>query len=104
MKKSNTKKSTKSKMTRDLKKVEIPLDLDKEMSMVVGELIDKGFRYSHTTNTTIPMLTFESKDEKILIDVNKGNLLIRQFSMTGDASKLKILYVVTPSERGFKLL
>ena len=89
------------------KKIEIPFDLYTGFSLVVEELKNKGFEYSKITIDSVsPILTFESKElkERILININEEDLLIRQFSVKKNSRKLKVIYVTKPAERNFKLI
>lgn len=99
-------KNEKLKLQEDLEKVNIPFDLLHGFSLVVLELRNNDFSYSHLTQEQSSIFTFESKKakQKILVSINKEDLLIRQFSMNDDNRVLKVIYVVKPSERSFKLI
>lgn len=95
-----------AQLKKDLETVKVPFDLFTGLSLVTQELKDKDFKYIHMTNDHAPILTFESKKikERVSVTIEKENLLIRQFTITGDTRKLKVLYVVKPSERKFNLI
>ena len=98
------KKKTSITLEDDLQKVNIPFDLLLGVSIVTEEVKDKGFKYKGLTQDGSPILTFKSKEENVTINIEKENLLIRQFSVDGDSKKLKAIYVVKPSERKFNLI
>jgi hypothetical protein len=93
-------------LSEDLANVDVPFDLFTGLSLVVSEVESKGFTYQHLTQSQGVIIAFESVKlaESIIINVEKENLLIRQFSIIGDTRKLKVVYVVKPSERTFKLV
>lgn len=96
----------KPSLKNDLKTIEIPFDLFTGLSLVTQEMNNKGFKYSHLTNEGVPSLTFKSKKlkENIIINIESETLLIKQFLMKGTTRKLKVLYIVKPTERTFKLV
>lgn len=96
----------KSTLKKDLKGADVPFDLFTGLSLVVDEIESKGFVYSHLTKEKNILLVYTSKEakENISINIEKENLLIRQFMMTGTNRKLKVIYVVKPTERTFKLV
>ena len=93
-------------LEKDLENIRIPFNLFAGLTFVVEELKDKGFEYSNSTQEVIPVITFESlkREEIITINVEPENLLIKQFTVDKDKRKLKVLYVLKPSERQFKLI
>jgi hypothetical protein len=99
-------KTISSKLNDDLATVIIPFDLFTGLSLITEELKSKGFKYAHMINEHAVTLIFESTKlkEKVSVIVEKENILIRQFTMDGDNRKLKVLYVLKPSQREFKLL
>jgi hypothetical protein len=90
------------KLKTDLEKVVIPFDLYTGMALVTDELKGKGFSYDHMLTDQSTILVFKSEEEKATITVEKENLLIRQYNK--DTGKLKVLYVLKPTQREFKLL
>lgn len=108
MAKSKTKKIKEVDLLKvDLEKIKIPFDLFTGLSLIVDELKVNTFTYSHLTpNDRSPMLTFESKDkgQKINVNIEKENLLVRQYEINGLERKLLVIYVVKPTERAFKLI
>lgn len=95
------------KFSSDLKDISIPFDLFGGLTMVVNELKVKGFVYSHFSNNgKQDILTFFRNDEKesILINIEKENLLVRHFDNNEDNRKLRVIYVVKPTERVFNLI
>jgi hypothetical protein len=113
MSKSKTKSKTKATVSKqpslkdDLKDVEIPFDLFTGLSLVIEEVNKKGFTYIYKTESRNVILTFEAKEisETLSINIEKENLLVRQFTIKEDGGrKLKVIYVVKPSERTFKLV
>ena len=97
----------KTELEKAIKELKIPFDLYAGFSLVIDELNKKSFIFSDLTTEGAPIITFISTavKEKILINIDKENLLIRQFSiLEDDKRKLKVLYVLKPSERDFKLV
>lgn len=95
----------KNSIQKDLEGLIIPFDLLTGVAMVIEELDKKKFTYSHTTNEKSIMITYNSKSERVIVNIEKENLLIRQFIIEDeDIRKLKVVYVVKPSERTFKLI
>jgi hypothetical protein len=90
----------------DLKGVTIPFDLFTAFALVSAELKEKKFIYDEILVATHPVFIFKSKEkkEKVLVNIGRENLLIKQFYEKDDIEKLKVLYVVKPSERNFNLI
>ena len=91
----------------DLAKMIIPFNLLTPLIMVTEEFKSKGFVYSHSVNeksTLSASFNSEKLKEKIIVHIEKENLFIKQFSMNDGKRKLKVIYVVKPSERTFKLV
>lgn len=95
-----------AQLKEDLATVTIPFDLFTGLSLITEELKDKDFKYSHMTNDYYPTLTFEAKKikERVNVIIEKENILIRQFTINGDIRKLKVIYVMKPSDRKFNLV
>ena len=57
-------------------------------------------------NTNLSLLNFKSKEknENLTITITEENLLIKQFTIEDTHEKLKVIYVIKPSNRNFKLL
>lgn len=102
------KKSTPKKpsLGDDLKDIVIPFDLYTAFSLVVTEMKDQDFTYDSMVKSEQPVVVFnsEEKKEKILVNIAKQNLLIKQFYQKNNAERLKVIYVVKPSERNFNLI
>jgi hypothetical protein len=98
--------SKKLLLEEDLKSISIPFDLYTAFSSVVEEMEAKEFDYDSMISSSQPVVIFKSKkkEEKILINVTKENLLIKHFSEKDNIKKLKVIYVVKPSERNFNLI
>jgi len=91
----------------DLAGVVIPFDLYTGITIVTDELERRGFIYSHLLNDDGIILKFKNEviAENISITIERENLLIRQFSIEENNNrKLKVIYVIKPSERTFKLV
>ena len=88
----------------DLEGVSIPFDLFTGISLIVEEITAKEFKYDHLTNEGSVLITFNSPTERIIITVGKEDLTVRQFTMDEENRKLKVIYVVKPTERQFKLV
>jgi len=93
-----------TKLTEDLATITFPFDLFSGVSIVIEELKNKGFEYSHLTHSRTEVLTFTSQEQEIDVSVEKENLLIKQYSINGGARKLIVIYVVKPTQRNFKLV
>lgn len=94
-------------LKRDLKTIDVPFDLYTGLSLVIEEMKTKKFAYKELIKDASDILIFKSvrKKESISINIEKDNLLIRQYSLIDkDRRKLKVLYVVKPTERIFKLV
>jgi len=95
-----------TKWDEDIKSISVPFDLFTGLSLVTEELKKKDFTYTKMVKDHSPILIFESKklEERVSIVIEKENLLIRHFIIKNDTRKLKVLYVLKPSERKFKLV
>jgi hypothetical protein len=102
MKKKTTKK--KAVLKNDLKGIDVPFDLFTGLQLVTDELESRGFSYSHLVDEDATILVFKGDGRNVNINIESENLLIRQFLIDGDHRKLEVIYVVTPSERSFKLM
>lgn len=98
------KESDVSQLREDLASITIPFDLFAGVSLVIEELEKKGFKYTHLTDKNGATLSFVSKGEEINVTIEKETIVVRQWAINGDARKLKVLYVVKPSQRKFKLV
>lgn len=88
----------------DAKEVDFPYDLVDALVGVVDEITFKKFKYIKISSERSVIVVYGKPKEKILIEVIKEGLLIRHFDVFKDRRKLKVLYVVKPHERIFKLL
>lgn len=116
MKKTKSKSNKKKMVTEsdllksDLLKISVPFDLYSGLSLVTEELNSKGYSYKGLSeNGEYPILTFIPKDvlkedESILINIEKENLLVRHFDVNPTGRKLRVIYVVKPTERSFNLI
>ena len=93
-------------LSEDLKDIDVPFDLFTGLSLVTEELESKGYTYTNFFKKSNAVLTFTSEDEmnEVYVTIEKENLLIRQFTYEEDTKKLKVIYVLKPSERTFKLI
>lgn len=92
-----------NKLKEDLKEIDIPFDLLSAFQSVVTEFGKRKFKYESFSNDKEFILTFVNEEEKILLAIQKEHLYVRQFHYKNEQRKLKVLYVVKPSERNFKL-
>lgn len=95
------------KLTSDLSTIIVPFDLFTGLSIVIEELKKRKFTYTHLNQEALQnILWFKTKEQKLSINIEKENLLIRQFSSETKTTprKLKVIYVVKPTERDFKLI
>ena len=92
------------KLKEDLENIKIPFDLLSAFQSVITEFGKKKFKYESFYNEGEDVLRFKTSKQKILLIIQKEHLYIRQFEFTKNTRKLKVLYVVKPSERNFKLL
>ena len=92
-------------LKEDLESIKIPFDLLSAFQSVITELEKKKFKYDSFTNDNEYILTFKKgKTERVLIAIQQEHLYIRQYDYKNNKRSLKVLYVVKPSERNFKLL
>jgi hypothetical protein len=97
------------KFEEDLTEMKVPFDLYTGLSMVTAELKSNSFVYDHFTNNgrqdIITFTPIEKGKEIILINIEKENLIVRHFDILEDGRrKARVLYVVKPTERTFKLV
>jgi hypothetical protein len=91
-------------LKEDLEGITIPFELFTGLSLVTKEIEDNGFTYSHFTNEYYAVLTFKSEDKEIDVTIEKETILIKQFGVNDGKRKLKVLYVMRPSDRKFNLI
>ena len=105
-KKKKEKLSNELSLGEDLPLIKLPFDLYTAFSTVVEELKNKKFHYQGSIIKDESVLNFKSKEreENLTVTVTKENLLIKQFTMEGNHEKLKVIYVIKPSNRDFKIL
>ena len=88
----------------DAKEVDFPYDLVDAFIGVVNELTFKKFKYKKLSNDRSVIITYGKPKEKVLIEVIKEGMLIRHFDIDKGKRKTRVLYVIKPHERIFKLL
>jgi len=93
-----------TQLKKDLASITIPFDLFAGVSLVIEELERKGFKYSHLTNKNGATLSFVSEGQEIGATIEKETIIVRQWAVDKDTRKLKVLYVVKPSQRNFQLV
>ena len=89
------------KLKEDLKDINIPFDLLSAFQSVVTEFGKQKFKYDSINDKGEQVLRFKKTKQRILMAIEKEHLFIRQFDIKGKQRKLRVLYVVKPSERKF---
>lgn len=96
------------KFKEDAIDVDFPYDLTQSIECVIEEITSKKFKYKSLSNDTKVLITYERNNKKtketILIEIMLDNLLIRHFDVVDDKRSLRVLYIIKPSQREFKLL
>ena len=91
------------KLKEDLESINIPFDLLSAFQSVVTEFGKQKYKYDSTSHEGEVVLRFKKTKKKIMLAIQKEHLYVRQFDIEGKRRKLRVLYVVKPSERNFKL-
>lgn len=86
-----------------LEDIKIPFDLLSAFQSVIAEFGKNKFLYESFSNEGEQTLRFTKPEKRILLAIQKEHLYIRQFDTDKEKRKLRVLYVVKPSERNFKL-
>lgn len=96
----------KPSLNKDLKEITIPFDLSAAFDSIVKELKAKEFDYIKLIHGQVPVLKFKLEELKeiILIDINKENLTVKQLTEGKEKDKLKVIYIIKPSERNFNII
>lgn len=93
-------------LIEDLETVTIPFELTTGLNLVIEEIESRGYIYTHlTAEGPIKLFSFsdEEEDKVVTVNIEKENLLIREFNMIGASRKLMVLHILGPSERTFQL-
>jgi len=88
----------------DVKELDFPFDLLSGFESIIKEAFDKKFKYKSVNTEGQTFFSFTRSKEVLMINVSDENLTIRHFDIIDKKRKLRVLYVIKPSERDFKLL
>ena len=93
------------KFTDDVNRIKFPFGLIDPLIAVVNELRDKKFKYKKLSGDVEALFTFEKgTKERILIGITSEHLMIRHFELIKGARHLRVVHVIKPTDRRFKLL
>ena len=92
------------KFKEELEKSRIPFDLLSALHSVLAEFGKQKFKYDTVSRLGDTVFTFKRPKALLTLAIQKENLFVRQYSVNDKKiKKVRVIYVVKPSERNFKL-